>query len=328
MLIDSGQIVHTFEDTLLTSVTGLHLGNTDSPSLIRRIKSKLDDKAMFSKRPGVWEVLARAVHWSIETHPSSTVRRAAVSRRHIGGEDSSVRNGEAFLAGLTLGLLGVLVALASFWTGKHILAWPDDEQIVRLAYECGGTVAPLVIVFVALFFVLPTWSSLRPHVPTGRNLAHLLTRYFYGLLGAGCVLPLILLGGWSQPEIKLLFILANCWVLAILAAGIAVNLIMLSLWLSLRYRRRYYFIDLLWMLYFCGIGLVAVLCYFAWGLILLMGGHSLAGGSIGCGLLVGLAVCHILSKDSRISGTDQYLTIAPPYTSGWRAEHTGAGRHW
>jgi hypothetical protein len=310
MMIDSGLIVRTFEEIPLTPATGLHLGNTDSPGLILRLRNWLADKVMFSKHHAIWAALARLVEWSLETHPSRATRRSALRSRHAAGENSSVRNGEAFGAGLTLGLLGVLIALGGFWTGKYVLSWQDEEQVVLLSYDWGGTVAPLVIVFVVLFFVLPAWSCLRPQVPTGRSLAHLLTRYLYGLLGAGCILPLILLGGWSHLEIKLLFVLAVLWVLSILAVGIAANLILLSLWLSLRYKRRYFFSSLVCVLYSHSLALLAIFGYLAWSLVLMFGGQALAAGSIEFGLLIGLSVTLALSKNGVVSGTDQYEVIS------------------
>jgi len=315
MLIDSGKIFRTFDEILLTPETGLRPGDTRSPGRTLRIKGWLSDKAMFSKRPTFWKAVARFAELSLETHPSVSMRLNAIRGGRTAGEDSSVRNGGAWWAGLTLGLLAVLIALGGFWTGKFMLGWQDDEQIVLLSYDCWGSIAPLAGAFVALFFVLPAWSSLRPHVPTVRNLARFGVQYLYGLLGACCVLPLILLGGWSHIEIKLLFVFGILWVLVVLAMGIVVNVVMLSLWLLLRYKQRHSFLELAWILYSSSVGVLAIFCYFASGLLLISGGQALAGGSVLFGLLVGLATFVVISKDSVVSGTDQYMVIAPPPVS-------------
>jgi len=312
MLIDAGKIVQTLAAIVEAPETGLCLGVRRFSGTVSRVRSWLADKAMFAERPLFWKVLAQLVEWSVETHPSVSVRQQAIDRGHIAGVDSSVGNRQAFWAGLTLGLLGVLIALGGFWAGKCALRWDDDEKIVLLSYRCWGSAAPLAVTWVALFFVLPAWSSLHPHVPTGPNMARLLVRYLYGLLGACSVLPLLFLGGWSHLEVKLLFVLLILWVLLILAMGIETNIVMLSLWLSLRYRRRFFFTDLAWTLYSCGMGVIAIFCYFAWGLVLMSNGRTLAGGSLVFGLLIGLAAFLAVSKESVVCGIDQYTVIVSP----------------
>ncbi len=312
MLIDSGEIARTLDEILLAPETGLHLRDTGSSGVISRITDWVADKAMFSRHAAFWKPMARFAEMALATHPSVSVRRQAIHRGRTATADSVVDKGQAFWAGLTLGVLAVLIALGGFWTGKYILGWDDDEQIVLLSYRCWGSIAPLAATFIALFFVLPAWSALRPHVPTGRNLARFLVQYLYGFLGACCVLPLILLGGWSQIEIRMLSVLSIMWVLVVLTTGLVINIVMLSLWLSLRYRRRSFLINLAWILYSCGMGIVAIFCYFACGLVLMSGGQTLAGGSLVFGLLIGLAIFMATSKESGVSGRDQYMVIASP----------------
>jgi len=312
MLIDSGEIARTLDEILLVPETGVYLRDTGSSGVVFRITDWVADKAMFSRHAAFWKPMARFTEMALATHPSVSVRRQAIHRERTATADSVVDKGQAFWAGLTLGLFAVLIALGGFWTGKYILGWDDDEQIVLLSYDCWGDTAPLAGVFIALLSVLPAWSSLQPRPSTGRNLVRLLSQYVYALLAACCVLPLVLLGGWSHIEIKLLLVLGIMWVFVVLTIGLVTNIVMLNLWLSLRYRRRAFFINLPWILYSCGMGLVGIFCYFTYGLVLMSGGQTLAGGSLVFGLLIGLAVFMATGKESQVSGRDQYMVITSP----------------
>jgi len=312
LLIDSGKIARTLDEILLAPSTGLCHSDTGSPDTILRIRNWFMDKAMFSRRAKFWKAITRLLELSFPMHLPVSSRLDAMRDRRPAREYPSVRVQEAFWAGLTLGFLGVLIALVGFWTCKFFLEWQDDMQIVLLSYDCWGSTGPLVAAFIALFFVLPAWSSLRPHVPTGRNVAHLLAHYLYGLVGACCVLPLILLGGWSHIEIRFLLVLSIFWVIFALVVGIGVEIVMLSLWLTVRYEDRHFFVGMAWILYSWGIGLLTILGCLVYGLVLMMTGQALVGGSIIFGLWVGLCIFERIAKDGRASGTDQYMVIAPP----------------
>lgn len=312
LLIDSGRMGRTFDEMLLAPSTYPDRCDADSPTMILRIRNGLMDKAMFSKRAKLWKAIARLAELAIPTHPSVFARLAAIRTRHSADdEDSSVKGQEAFWAGLTLGLLGVLVALGGFWTGKYLLGWEDDEQIVLLSYDCWGSIAPLVAPSIAFFFVLPAWSSLRVNLPTRRHLLSLAKRYLYGLLGASCVSALILLGGWSYVEIKMLLILQAFWICAMLAFGLCVEIVMRSLWLELRCKQRDGILDLVWAFYVCGLGILSIAAYLLLGLILLRNGAIAAGMSTLLGLLFGLVSYVLIAKRSCISRSEQYIVLAP-----------------
>ena len=106
--------------------------------------------------------------------------------------------------------------------------------------------------------------------------------------------------------------LAFLWVLVILAIGIAANVVMCSLSLSLRYRRRQLLMDLVWILYSHSIGLLVIVYYLTYGFTLMCKGQALDGGSILSGLFIGFAIFCALPQRSEVSGTDQYLTITSP----------------
>lgn len=315
MLIDSGQIVRTFTDILLAPETGLGLGVGNPGGMIVRIRSWLADKTLFSEHRTIWKAITRFVELLLEVHPPVSTRRDAIRNRRAAGEDLPTEDSRAFWAGLPIGLLAVLIALGSFWTGESMLGWQDSKQIMLLSRGCWAFTIPLGGTLIGLFFVLPAWSSLRPHVPTRRSLARLLIQYLQGFLGASCVLPLILLGGWSHNEIRQIAKRAALLVATILAFGIVTNIVMLSLWQSARYRRRYFLTDLAGIFYSYGIGLLAIFGYLTYGFILVSEGRVPTGGSILSCLLVGLAAFCTVYKDSRVSGTDQYLVIAPPPVS-------------
>lgn len=213
MLINSGQIGQAVDELLLVPSTALY---PSAPGLVRVVvpmQNWLADKALFSRRPMIWKLVLRLVESVVSPHPSARSRVKAIHERNAAVEQAFIDRSEAFWAGITLGLLGVFISLAGFWAGKFLLGWQDDERIERLCYDCLGCAAPMVIGYVALFFVLPAWAAVRLSSPTLRPVLGLATRYICALLGACCVSPLILLGGLvvyrnqgrvcSQPHLDL-----------------------------------------------------------------------------------------------------------------------------
>ena len=306
MLIKSGQITQAVDDASLVRLTAPYSSEVASARTVARIQSWLADKTLFSTRPMIWKAVLRLVETVALSWPSVRTRVQAVRKRGSANADTSIGRSEAFWAGVTLGLLGVLIALTGFWVGKFLLGWQDDEQTELLCYDCLASVGPMAIGLVALFFVLPGWSSIRSDMPISRGLFCLARRYVYGFLGACCVSPLILLGGWSHIEIKVLFVLNIAWVCCVLGLAASVNLVMLFLWMPLRHRQRHFFIDLRWALYSYGLGILGVFLYLALGLVCILNGKGLAGGSILLGLFIGLSVFTLAVKGA-ISGTEQYM---------------------
>jgi hypothetical protein len=309
MMIESGKIGKAFDRLRFAPTTGLASTKTGSFGITYRVRNWLYDKALFSKRAKFWKPITQLLDSLYLSHPSMLNRLKTIRDRYLVSIHSSVDFHECFWTGITLGLLGVVIALGGFWFGKYFLKLQDDVEITLLSYDCFGSVGPLAAGLVALLFVLPGWSSIKADIPTGKRLISLLSRYIIGLVGASCVSLLILVGGWSHIEIKMLLVLDIIWMVSILFFGLCVNIVMMILWLPLRYRRCHFFTDLLWGVYSFGLGIAVIFGCLALGLMLFFSGEIFTGANIIFGLLIGLSICAVMSKDSCISGTEQYSVI-------------------
>jgi len=311
MLIESSKIANAINGQRLNLVTGLQAaaGKSKRLEITDNIRSWLEDKALFAKKKEIWKMTLKFFEVLYSSHPSSRIRLKTIKNRYLVSSQSSVQLSESFWAGVSIGLLGVLVSLGGFWWARFFLRLQDDEEIVRISYRCFGAIGPLAIEVVALLFVLPGWSSIKAIIPTGRRLTSLLGRYATGLLGASAVSCLILVGGWSNIEIKVLLVLSILWVIFVLLFGLGVNIVMMILWLQIRYSPRYLFTDFLWAMYSLGPAMAVVLSCFVIGFVLFLKGCVFAGANIIASMLLCLVIYVLMAKDSSISGADQYTIL-------------------
>ncbi len=311
MLIESGKISDAMNEQQSSLSSGLHvnLRTSKSSRIINRIRNWFADKALFAERRSFWKLTSKLFDTFYSNHPPFTERLKNIKERDRIGNLFSVRFTESFWAGLSVGLLGVLIALGGLWFGRFFLKLQDYEKIVKIPYDLYGVVGPLAIGVVALLFVLPGWSSIKAVIPTGRRLISLLGRYLTGLFGAATVSLLILIGGWSHIEVKVLFVLNIIWAFFILFFGLGVNIVMLVLWLQHRYFFSHFLIDLLWAMYSVGLGICAVVAGFVIALVFFLHGAIILGSSIFLGMLAGTVILTLLAGRSSISGTDQYAAF-------------------
>jgi len=229
IIVGSSVIDEAYDRLQSAPATGLQSTQTESFGTINRIRNWLSDKALFSDRTKFWKPIKQLVEGIYVSHPSISNRLRIIRNQHIESIHSLARLNESFWTGVTLGLLGVLIALGGFWYGKFYLKLQDDIEIASLSYRCFGSVAPLAAGFVALLFVLPGWSSIKTDIPNRKRFVSLLSRYVMGLVGASFVSLLILVGGWSHIEIKLLLVLDIVWMVLILLLGFGINVVTLGL---------------------------------------------------------------------------------------------------
>lgn len=312
MLIESGKIANAISGQRRDLVTGLHAaaGKSKRLQIIDNIRNWLEDKALFAKKKELWKLALKFFRAFYSSHPSAPNRLKTIEDRYHVSSRSSVQLSESFWAGVSIGLFGVLVSLGGFWWGRFFLKLQDDEEIVMISYRFFGAIGPLAIGVVALLFVLPGWSSTTAIVPTGRRLLSLLGRYVMGFLGASAVCSLILVGGWSNIEIKVLLVLSILWIMFILLFGLVVNIVIMILWLQIRYIRLHFFTDFLWAMYSLGPAMAIVLGCFVTGLVLFLKGSVFVGADIIASMLIGVFVYALMAKDSSISGADQYTILS------------------
>ena len=311
MLIKSGKIVDAMNEQQFYLSSGLHvnLRTSKSSTIINRIRNWFADKALFAERRSFWKLTSKLFDTFYSNHPPFTERLKNIKERDRIGNLFSVRFTESFWAGMSIGLLGVLIALGGFWFGRFFLKLQGYEETVKIPYDFYGVVGPLAIGIVGLLFVLPGWSSLKAVIPTGRRLISLLGRYLIGLFGAAIVSFLILVGGFSYIEVKVLFILNIIWAFFILLFGLGVNIVMLVLWLQHRYFSLNFSTDLRWAIYSVGLGICAVVAGFVIALVIFLHGAVILGSSIFLSMLAGAFTLTIVAGHSSVSGTDQYAVF-------------------
>jgi hypothetical protein len=308
MLMESGKIAEAMNEQQSSLSSGLHvnLRASKSSTIINRIRNWLADKALFAERRNFWELTSKVFDTVYSKHPSFIERLKGIKNGDRIGSVFSVRFAESFWAGVSVGLLGVLIALGGLWFGRYFLKLQDYEEIVKIPYDLYGVVGPLAIGVVALLFVLPGWSSIKAIVPTGKRLISLLCRYLIGLLGAAIVSLLILIGGWPYIEVKVLCVLNIIWAFFILLFSLGVNIVMLVLWLQNRYFSSHFFTDLRWAMYSEVLGICTVVAGFVIALVIFLRGAVILGSSIFLSMLAGAFTLTIVAGHSNISGTEQY----------------------
>lgn len=309
MLIQVGKIDETFTD-LQYAAPGLHRSASYARArLFRRIGNWLWDKAMFGQSRWFWKGLYIIHDFFASTHPTASSRTNAIINRFESARQSSLGKGECFWAGLSLGLLAVIVSLGGFWWAKYLLGYQTYEDIMLVPYELFLLAGAPAIGFVALLFVLPAWASLQAVAPRRKILVSLLTRYLIGFLGGCSICPLILVEGWMLLEIRALAVLSVIWLIFIFGFGLGANVVLLVLWLQFRYWLREFLVDLVWLLYCCGIGVGLVTACFTLGFVFVLKGNVVVGTNLLVSMILGLLTLSLLIRGSSVSGTDQYAVF-------------------
>ena len=201
--------------------------------------------------------------------------------------------------------------LALVWRSRHdclqtCVQKTQGGTVVRLPFDLFFVAGPVGIGFAALLFVLPAWASLKTVTPSMKQMASLLGRYAIGLAGGCFASLLVLVGGWSYIEIKVLLVLTILWSALVLFFGLGVNIVLMTVWIEVRYFLRDILTDVIWAMYSIGAGIIAVLGIFAVGLTIFVSGEVLIGVGIVLGVVVGLFVYVLVAGKSNISGSDQY----------------------
>lgn len=284
--------------------TGIFQGKRQRPT--DSIRAWLWDKALFGKRQFIWRVLLNIFGFSFSAHPSVSQRLRRLTGPDIARNKFPAKSTESLWAGISIGLMGVVIALGGFWSAKSLLGLQDDMEIVRWPYDLFFVGGPMAVGFVALLFVLPAWSSLTTITPSRKQMTSLLGRYAKGLIGACLTSPLVLVGGWAHIEIKMLLVLTVSWSVLALFFGLGANIVLMVLWTTIKYSPRNAMVDIIWAMYALGLGLIVVIGGVVAGFIIFLNGKILVGAGIVLGTLIGLLIFSLLFKDSSISGTDQY----------------------
>jgi hypothetical protein len=97
-----------------------------------------------------------------------------------------------------------------------------------------------------------------------KQMASLLGRYAIGFAGACFASLLVLVGGWSYIEIKVLLVLTILWSALVLFFGLGVNIVLMTVWIEVRYFLRDILTDVIWAMYSIGAGMIAVLGISRW----------------------------------------------------------------
>ncbi|HEW79702.1 MAG TPA: hypothetical protein ENH34_07055 [Phycisphaerales bacterium] len=137
----------------------------------------------------------------------------------------------------------------------------------------------------------------------------LLARYAMALAGACLVCPLILIAGAVNQDVLLLLAICVLWYVFITLFSFGINIIVIFLWITIRYFQLSQFLALRKLIGTFGLFIATLFGLLAVGFILMNKGITFRGINILFSTMAGAALVVIAIKGSRISDTEQYIIL-------------------
>lgn len=310
LLIRSGKVgdvislqeIHTIE-------SNINSGHIEKPKLTDKIQRWLTDKALFAKKQWLWKTFIWIFNFFHASHPSNSERIRAISTQNDIPQQPGSSLGDSFWAGAALGLLGVIIGLGSYWFAVFIQKPPEETGVVRLPFEVYGMISTIPLGFLAIFLALPVWSSLKLPTLDRHFFLSLLARYAMALAGACLACPLILIAGAVNQDVLLLLAICVLWYVFITLFSFGINIIIIFLWITIRYFQLSQFLALRKLIGTFGLFIATLFGLLAVGFILMNKGITFRGINILFSTMAGAALVVIAIKGSRISDTEQYIIL-------------------
>ena len=108
-----------------------------------KIRRWLLDKAMFSKKQKLWKFLLAIFNFFHSLHPDRIDRLKTIASVKSMWDKVQVSSpGSSFWAGISLGLLGVIVGLGGYWLSVFTQNLQDNTEILHLPFNMYGLAAP------------------------------------------------------------------------------------------------------------------------------------------------------------------------------------------
>ena len=314
MLVESGKVRDAISKQEIYTIKPCRISEQQAePKLIDKIQRWLTDRAIFSKKQKLWKLLLALFNFFHLLHPSRLDRMETIASVKSTARESSLSLGESFWAGISLGLMGVIIGLSGYWFEMFVLKLQDDKDILLLTYHIYSLTGPIAVGFLTVFLTLPMWSSLKLPILGKRFLFSLLTRFGIALVGACLVCPLVLFAGAKNYLILTLLVLCICWYIFVMFFGFAVSIVVVFIWMKVRYMQSNLVADLLRALWAMALFIAAIAAFLLLGIFLIYYEAGFAGVNLLFSAIAGCALTVISMKETRISETEQCLIFYAPF---------------
>ena len=307
MLIESGRVCDVIsQHQPFPSNQKTRTGRQTKPTLSDKIRRWLTDKALFSSRKKLWDLLLRVFSFFYLQHPTMSERVKAISSQNTDTQQSNSSLNDSFWAGITLGLFGVVIGLTGYWFGIFMQTPQENMGIVRLPYKLYGLMSPLGFGFLPLFLALPVWSSSQPPILNKQFLLSLAARYGLAFAGACLIAPIILTAGAANLYIQILFVTCLIWCVSVVFFGFLINVSVIFLWITIRHSQSSKMLEAKKALGKFSSFIIAMIVLLSIAGWLLSQDRVFDAANMSCSIVIGTALT-LKCIYSRFSETDQYI---------------------
>lgn len=273
------------------------------PKLAENIQRWLSDKALFARRQKLWQSVLNFYNYFYVSHPGRSQRSKNISST----ADQKLSAADSFWAGIAIGLMGVIIAAGCLWYSLVFNHYSDEIDHLKLSFFTLGMAAPVAIGYLAIFVALPVWSSVRSTDLGNRFILSLFTRYVVVLAGSVIICTLAFTSG-ASPKLKLtLALVCLAWCGFMIAFGLGVNIIIISLWVTMRYLQSSHADELKKGLQAFGLFAAAALGLVIFGCVLVDKEMIFAGSNIIFSTVIAGAMVSIAIRGSIFSTNDLYI---------------------
>jgi len=314
LLIKSGNVRDVIsEQEIHTIKSHKNSEQTAKPKLTDKIQRWLTDKALFTTKQWLWKTLLWIFNFFHASHPSNSERVKTISTQNDITQQPRFLLGDSFWSGVALGLLSVIIGLGSYWFAAFIQKPAENIGVIRLPFEVYGMISTIPMGFLAIFLALPVWSSLRLPTLDRQFFLSLLARYVMVLAGACLACLLILIAGAINQDVLLLFVICVLWNVFITVFSFGINIIIISLWVTIRYLQSSHTAELRKAIWAFGLFIIAIFSLILVGGILINNEMTFYGINVVFSTIAGGAFVSLAVRGSRFSETEQCIILCAPF---------------
>ncbi len=205
LLIKSGNVKDVIsQQEIHSSKSYINSERIVKPKLTDRIRRWLADKALFSAKQRFWKALLWIFNFFHASHPSNLERIRRISAQEAIPRLPVSSLGDSFWAGVTFGLLGVIIGLGGYWFSGLTQNSQRNVEILHLPFKMYGLAAVPAFGFWVIFLTLPYWASFRNPKLDSKFLLSQIKSHGIAFVGACLVCPLILTAGVSETNVHVL----------------------------------------------------------------------------------------------------------------------------
>jgi len=319
MLIESSKI----KDTLFQSGAfkdPLHTQHQSTFKFGDKINRWLTDKALFSKKQRFYNDLLRIFRYFYMSHPSKSKRIDAIESTGAFSQNAIISLGDSLWAGVTMGLIGIVVMISGYWiTNTYHPHLTNDANALKQIYQMYTLASPIAIGYLSIYLILPVWASLkRPDISKG-FLRIFFTRGGVLLFGAFLPCPLVLTVAPVSNQSFTLLTLFLIWQALVTFFAFAINIILISLWLTIRYLQAGDTKELKKGIRAFGGFAAVVFAFIIMACILIEKNFVFQGINVALSTIAGGSLVSISVKNSLFSESEHYIIFQTPFF-GFRME--------